>query len=151
MVDATHGPGPTRRGFINWILGTSLGGLVLAILYPVSRYIIPPEVSESTSATVTLPIKPEDIAPNSGEIFKFGSRAGILVRTPSGELRAFSATCTHLSCIVQYRPDIGQIWCACHNGHFDVNGRNISGPPPAPLESFAVHERGEEIVVSREA
>ena len=150
MVDEAGGGAPTRRGFINWLLGTSLGGLILAVLYPVGRYIVPPAVAESTSATVTLDIKPEDIAPNTGQIFKFGSRPGIILRTPSGELRAFTATCTHLSCIVQYRPDLGHIWCACHNGHFDLNGRNISGPPPAPLENFAVRVRGDQIVVSKE-
>lgn len=141
----------SRRGFINWILGTSVGGLLLAVLYPVGRYLIPPEVAESASATVTLSFKPEDIAPNSGQIFKFGSRPGILVRTPSGELRAFSAACTHLGCIVQYRPDLAHVWCACHNGHFDLNGRNIEGPPPAPLEAFAVNVREDQIVVSRGA
>jgi Rieske Fe-S protein len=143
--------GPSRRGFVNWILGTSLGGLALAILYPVGRYLIPPAVAESTAATVTLPFKPEDIPPNSGKIFKFGSKPGILVRTTSGELRAFSAVCTHLACIVQYREDIGHIWCACHNGHFDLNGRNIQGPPPAPLETFVVNVREDQIVVSRSA
>jgi Rieske Fe-S protein len=113
------------------------------------RYLIPPLAAESAASTVTLAIRPEDIAANTAEIFKFGSRAGILVRTPSGELRAFSAICTHLSCIVQYRPDLGHIWCACHNGHFDLNGRNISGPPPAPLEAFAVNVREDQIVVSK--
>jgi Rieske Fe-S protein len=50
---------------------------------------------------------------------------------------------------VQYRPDLSHIWCACHNGHFDLNGKNISGPPPRPLESFAVNARGSQIVVSK--
>jgi Rieske Fe-S protein len=100
--------------------------------------------------TVTLPFGPDDIPTNGAEIFRFGSRPGILVRTASGELRAFSAACTHLGCIVQYRPDIGHIWCACHNGHFDLSGRNIEGPPPAPLDVFAVNVRDDQIVVSRE-
>jgi Rieske Fe-S protein len=52
---------------------------------------------------------------------------------------------------VQYRSDIGHIWCACHNGHFDLNGINIEGPPPSPLESYAVNVRGDQIVVSRGA
>jgi cytochrome b6-f complex iron-sulfur subunit len=73
----------------------------------------------------------------------------LLVRLASGEFRAYSATCTHLGCIVQYRPDIGQIWCACHNGHFDLNGRNVQGPPPAPLETYTVNVRDDQIVVSR--
>jgi len=151
MVEDVRRGQQSRRGFINWILGTSLGGLILAVLYPVSRYLIPPAAGESTAATVTLAVKPEDIPANSGRIFKFGNQPGILLRTPSGELRAFAASCTHLACIVQYREDLSRIWCACHNGHFDLNGRNVQGPPPAPLEAYEVNVRGDEIVISRDA
>ena len=142
---------PDRRRFVNWFLGTSLGAFLLAVLYPVSRYLVPPEVGESTAGTVTLTIKPDDVKPNTGQIFKFGSRPGILVRTASGDLRAFSAQCTHLNCTVQYRADLSHIWCACHNGHYDLNGKNIEGPPPRPLDSFVVNVRGTQIVVSKGA
>ncbi len=141
----------TRRRFINWFLGTSAGAFMVAVLYPVSRYLVPPEVGESTAGTVTLAIKPDDVKPNTGQIFKFGSRPGILVRTAAGELRAFSAVCTHLNCTVQYRPDISHIWCACHNGHYDLNGKNVEGPPPRPLDTFVVNARGNQIVVSKGA
>jgi Rieske Fe-S protein len=139
----------SRKGFVDWLLGTSVGGLILAITYPVSRYLVPPEVPESAVGSVTLGIRPVDVLANSGQIFKFGTRPGILVRTPTGELRAFSARCTHLDCTVQYRDDLSHIWCACHNGHFDLNGRNIAGPPPEPLERYDVNLRGDQVVVSR--
>jgi Rieske Fe-S protein len=142
---------PSRRKFINWFLNTTAGVFLLSIFYPVTRYLIPPKVEESTAATVTPPIKPADVKPNTGQIFKFGNRPGILVRTPAGELRAFSAVCTHLACTVQYRSDLGHIWCACHNGHYDLNGINIAGPPPRPLEPYAVNVRGDRIVVSKSA
>ena len=142
---------PGRRRFVNWFLGTSVVAFLAAVLYPVSRYLVPPEVGESTAGTVTLPIKPDDVKPNTGQIFKFGSRPGILVRTESGELRAFSAVCTHLNCTVQYRADVNHIWCACHNGHYDLNGKNVEGPPPRPLDSFVVNVRGHQIVVSKGA
>jgi Rieske Fe-S protein len=142
---------PGRRRFVNWFLGTSVGAFLAAVLYPVSRYLVPPEVAESTAGTVTLPIKPDDVKPNTGQIFKFGSRPGIIVRTTSGELRAFSAVCTHLNCTVQYRADVSHIWCACHNGHYDLNGKNVEGPPPRPLDSFVVNVRGTQIVVSKGA
>jgi Rieske Fe-S protein len=122
---------------------------LLAVLYPVVRYLIPPPGEESVAGTVTLQIKPEDVKPNTGQIFKFGNRPGILVRTQAGELRAFSGVCTHLNCTVQYRPDQGHIWCACHNGHFNLSGINISGPPPRPLEQYVVNVRGDQIVVSK--
>jgi Rieske Fe-S protein len=92
---------------------------------------------------VTLPFTTADVKPNSGRIFKF------LVRTESGDFRAFSAICTHLNCTVQYRDDIAHIWCACHNGHYDLNGRNIAGPPPRPLEAFVVNIQGNQIIVKK--
>lgn len=138
----------TRKRFVDWLLGTSIGGFIVAVFYPVVRYIIPPEAGESAANTVTLSLRPEDVAPDSGQIFKFGDKPGILIRTPGGELRAFSAICTHLQCTVQYRQDLSEIWCACHNGHYDLNGRNIAGPPPAPLPAYDVNVRGDQIVIS---
>jgi cytochrome b6-f complex iron-sulfur subunit len=154
----TRGRQTSRRKFVDWmlsrtltawLLSTSIGGLVLAVLYPSARYLIPPAAAESPTASVTLPFKPEDVAADTGKIFKFGNQPGILIRTPAGELRAFSAVCTHLGCIVQYRPDLAHIWCACHNGHYDLNGKNIAGPPPRPLEEYAVNTRNDRIVVSK--
>lgn len=143
--------GPSRRTFLDWILGTSAGAVAVSVLYPVVRYLIPPDVEESTENSVTLPVAPEDVTNDSGEIFKFGSDPGILIRTPTGELKAFAATCTHLSCIVQYREDIDHLWCACHDGHYDLDGRNIKGPPPRPLEEYDVTVREGEIIVSKRA
>lgn len=142
---------PARRHVLNWFLGSSLGALFVSILYPISRYLVPPEVEESTTETVTLSIRPADVKPNSGQIFRFGSQPGILIRTPSGDLRAFSAICTHLECTVQYRPDLIEIWCACHNGHYDLNGKNISGPPPRPLPPYVVSVRADQIIVRKSA
>jgi cytochrome b6-f complex iron-sulfur subunit len=147
-ADETKAPRVTRKRFVDWLLGTSAGGFLAAVFYPVVRYIIPPEAGESAVSSVTLNVRPEDVPNDSGQIFKFGNKPGILVRTSSGELRAFSAICTHLQCTVQYRQDLGEIWCACHNGHYDLNGRNIAGPPPAPLASYDVKVRGDQIVVS---
>lgn len=142
---------PTRRGFVNWLLGTSAGAFLASVLYPLARYLVPPPAGESSAASVTLPVKAGEVKPNTGQIFKFGSRPGILVRTPAGELKAFSAVCTHLNCTVQYRADLSHIWCACHNGHFDLNGQNIAGPPPRPLDAYVVNVRGDQIVVSKGA
>ncbi len=148
MVTELREPEGTRRRFLTWFLSTSVGLFLIAVLYPVSRYLMPPPLEESPARTVRLTVTTEEVKPNSGQIFKFGSRPGILIRTPSGELRAFSAICTHLACIVQYRPDLGHIWCACHNGHFDLNGKNMTGPPPRPLERYIIKVQQERIVVS---
>ena len=138
----------SRRNFLNYLLGTGALATLASIVYPIIRFMIPPKVVESSTSSVVA-AKLSEIKPNEGRIFKFGSKPGILVQAPSGEYRAFSAICTHLDCTVQYRPDEKLIWCACHNGRYDLSGRNVSGPPPRPLEEFKVNVRGDEIVVSR--
>ncbi|NIM59012.1 MAG: Rieske 2Fe-2S domain-containing protein, partial [Candidatus Aminicenantes bacterium] len=85
------------------------------------------------------------------KIFKFGTSPGILINTPDGELRAFSAICTHLTCTVIYESDTETILCPCHNGRFDLSGNVVSGPPPAPLEAYNVEISGEDIVISRKS
>jgi Rieske Fe-S protein len=137
-----------RRGVLNYLLGTGALATLGAILYPVIRFMVPPKVVESSASSVVA-AKVAEMKPNTGRIFKFGSKPGLLVQSPSGEYRAFSATCTHLDCTVQYRQDEKLIWCACHNGRYDLTGKNVSGPPPRPLEEFKVNVRGDEIIVSR--
>jgi cytochrome b6-f complex iron-sulfur subunit len=145
----TDNPGRGRR-WANLLLGGGVVASIASFLYPAFRYIIPPEVTESTSRSVVA-AKVGGLKPNSGIIFKFGSKPGILIRTREGGYKAFSAVCTHLNCTVQYREDTRQIWCACHNGTYDLEGRNVSGPPPRPLEEFNVNIQGEDIVVTRKA
>jgi Rieske Fe-S protein len=141
-------PGTSRRRFLDYLLGTSTIATLGAIVYPIFRFMSPPQVVESTENSVVA-AKLNEVPLNSGKIFKFGNKPGILVRTSAGELKACSAVCTHLECIVQYRPDTKQIWCACHNGQYNLSGKNIGGPPPRPLEEFKVNTRGDDIVVSR--
>jgi cytochrome b6-f complex iron-sulfur subunit len=139
---------PARRRLVEILLGGGLLASVVSFLYPVLRYLVPPAVAELGGDEVVA-AQVGELKPNGSKIFRFGSRPGLLVLTAAGEYRALSATCTHLSCTVQYRPDLRQVWCACHNGLYDLNGRNVSGPPPRPLDAYAVHVRGDEIVVSR--
>ncbi|RMD88865.1 MAG: Rieske (2Fe-2S) protein [Calditrichaeota bacterium] len=140
--------GIPRRKFVNFILGGGLLTTLGSILVPIINFIIPPKVQEAVQTRVVA-AKVGELPLNSGKIFRFGSKPGILIHTPNDEYVAFSAICTHLQCTVQYRPDFKHIWCACHNGHFDLTGKNIAGPPPRPLEAYKVDIRGEDIVVSR--
>jgi Rieske Fe-S protein len=137
-----------RRQFVELVLGSGVLATVVAFVYPVLRYLVPPKELDLGSDAVVAG-RVGELKPNSGKIFRFGSRPGLLIRTAGGDYRAMSATCTHLSCTVQYRDDMQQVWCACHNGHYDLNGRNIAGPPPRPLELYEVQVRGEEIFVRR--
>jgi cytochrome b6-f complex iron-sulfur subunit len=137
-----------RRSFLDYLLGTSVFATLAAIVYPIVRFMSPPQIVESAENSVVA-AKVSEVPVNSGKIFKFGNKPGILVHTATGEFKAFSAVCTHLECIVQYKSDTKQIWCACHNGQYNLSGKNVGGPPPRPLEEYKVNKRGDDVVVTK--
>jgi len=139
-----------RRRFIDFFLGGSFIATVAAFLYPVIRYVLPPRQAEAVQKKVAA-AKVGELAPNTAKIFKFGSTPAILVNTQEGKLLAFSAVCTHLTCTVSYEVSTGTLYCPCHNGRFDMAGNVVSGPPPRPIEVYAVEVAGEDIFVSRKA
>jgi Rieske Fe-S protein len=144
------GQGENRRTALSWVLGGGIFATMASFLYPVLRFLNPPRITEAAVNEVDAG-KVQDLKPNSGKIIKFGNKPALLVRISDTEFRAFSAVCTHLNCTVQYRDTTQQIWCACHNGTYDLTGKVVSGPPPNPLEQFVVNVRGDQVVVSRKA
>ncbi len=136
-----------RRNFINYILGGSLIGTISTFLYPVIRFIAPPKQAETLVNEVQA-AQLGELAPNSFKIFRFGNSPGILINTGSGELKAFTAICTHLACTVRYDNETQTIHCPCHNGRFDLAGNVLSGPPPAPLEEYEIKVFKKNIFVS---
>ena len=147
-----------RRGFLNWFLGTSVAALLGSILYPIARFLSPPEQPEaSTNEVEAGQTNDPDLVEKGYKIIRFGDQPVILIKLSETDIRAFSAVCTHLACIVEYRKTQRDIFCNCHNGEYDLHGRNVAGPPPRPLMRYTVHilEKGAgqpgSIVVTRPA
>ena len=67
-----------------------------------------------------------------GEIIDVNGRATGLYRA-GGELRAVSAVCTHMGCLVGWNP-VDRTWdCPCHGSRFGDDGRVVHGPATEPL------------------
>ncbi len=135
-----------KRDFLKMFLYGSVAAWLGAVIYPVISYLKPPKQAEVVVKSVKAG-KIADFVKDSGTIVKFGTKPVLLVRDAKGDFKAFSATCTHLDCTVQYRNDFGLIWCACHNGKYDLNGNVVSGPPPRPLDAFDVAVQGDDVIV----
>ena len=139
----------SRRGLLGWLVGLGVVGWLGSVLYPVTRFLIPPVAGEAKVSSMKVGMI-TDTWEKPFRIIQFGRIPVILFKGRKQTYRALAATCTHLACIVQYRADDNIIWCACHNGKYDLAGKVISGPPPAPLEVYDVNitENGE-VWVSR--
>ena len=66
------------------------------------------------------------------------SRVTVFLVRDGDDVRALSATCTHLGCQVRWDRDAKRFLCPCHGGAYDAHGRVIEGPPPRPLDAVAV-------------
>lgn len=148
---------PSRRDWLSWILRSIVAASGVVLLYPVALFLRPRRQTQSGALEVVAPIGLNQLKLERQKLFDFGGKPCLVVSTPDGEVRAFNAACTHLDCTVGFRPDHGDIFCQCHLGVYDLDGRNISGPPPRPLETYKVTLRPsntpgqEEIVVSHTA
>jgi Rieske Fe-S protein len=148
MAEATEARRFSRRWLLDRFLGFSATALAASIVYPVVRYMSTPRIPEAVSNRV-LAGKVSELEHDGWKIFPFGSVPGILIEVAPNDIRAFTAVCTHLQCTVQYAKSDHRIWCPCHNGWYDLTGKNVAGPPPRPLTQYQVQVVGEDIFVTR--
>jgi len=137
-----------RRDFIKATVAT-IGGLIGALIgIPSVVYLISPSL-QAQEATDLIDLGPLENFPigiptrfdftltkvNGWE--RTATNYGLyVVRKSDSEVRVFSDICTHLGCRVTWHPDQEHYISPCHDGHFDILGKNISGPPPRPLDEF---------------
>ena len=141
-----------RRSFLR-TSALLAGGITLAGCSPDPRPLGPEEAPSTPAAT---PPRPAAQAPGEslGRLADLPDGAAleashrglpVLVIHQEGKLVALSALCTHETCRVEWRSSLGILQCPCHDGRFDLQGKVLSGPPPAPLLRFEVEVRDGQI------
>ncbi len=133
-----------RRSFLKLL--TSLLGLSAlgAFIYPLFRFLLPLEIAARARAVT---IAKKEIPINASKDVMIGQTPAIILNIRDKGFLAFSKVCTHLGCLVKYHPDKEVFICPCHAGVFDLEGNVVSGPPPKPLQKFAVKVEGDNLVI----
>jgi cytochrome b6-f complex iron-sulfur subunit len=146
-VNPVDGP-VSRRRFVRWLLGWSIVSSAAMVAAPVIGFLIPARQRAGAGGSRLLAGTTAEIGPGRSKVVALGSKPVIVLNTPQG-VKAFSAVCTHLGCIVGYDASLSpDIVSPCHDGHFSAaNGTVISGPPPAPLKEYPVAVEKDEIFV----
>jgi len=143
-------PSESRRSFLSRIIAGWLSLTLLPALYGIARYVIPPKLYERVTQSIVAGKLSELPSPGDGaKIVKFNKKAVVVFRTDENQVRALSAVCTHLGCIVQYQSEQRQFKCNCHGSVFDLNGKNIAGPAPRPLPPYRVEIKDDNILISQ--
>ncbi|MFJ3329420.1 Rieske (2Fe-2S) protein [Streptomyces griseus] len=81
-----------------------------------------------------------DIPVGGGTVFK--ERKVVVTQPEEGEFKAFSAVCTHASCLVSTVSD-GTINCPCHGSRYSITDAAVeAGPAPRPLPAERISVSG---------
>ena len=93
--------------------------------------------SEGRSAgTSEVVAKVEDVP--VGGCAVFSSHQLVVTQPSEGDVRAFSAVCTHQGCPVSASTD-GVVPCTCHGSEFSIeDGSVLRGPATAPLPAVDI-------------
>src|SRR5512142_1094577 len=124
----------SRRDFFNEVAAGALGVAVTGATIVTIKYLSPNVLFEPpTRFRVGAP---DDFPIDS--VTYFQDQKVFIVRTKDGGFFAETAVCTHLGCITQWNPEVGQVQCPCHGSKFNRDGSVEHGPAPKPLPHFAL-------------
>ena len=137
----------SRRRFVRLLMSFSVVSSIAMVITPVVGFLIPSKTSSAAAGGKVLAGTLDTLPVGSGSVVSVGSKPAIVVNTAAG-VKAFSAICTHLGCIVMWDETAGNIVCPCHDGRFNpASGAVISGPPPAALASLTTVTEGNDIFI----
>jgi menaquinol-cytochrome c reductase iron-sulfur subunit len=163
--------GPNRISRRDFIKGTTvaIGGFIaVALGIPAVAYMIDPARKPGGKDSSITVGKLEDIPVGTPYPFSFTitrvngwertstTFSGYVLRSSEDpqDILILSSRCTHLGCQVNWREESQTYQCPCHDAKFDKIGQVLSGPPPRPLDRFAVFNvdsDGNLIVLVKEA
>lgn len=137
-----------RRGLVKWMLGGSFAVTAAGVLYPIAQFVAPISVGAAEVGQWKLVGKVSALPARGGLKAAYGPNPLWVIHVDQEpRLRALSAICTHLGCIVHWYGDKGIFHSPCHDGKYDSLGKVISGPPPRALPAYDLQLRGDDIFI----
>ena len=132
----SEAPKVTRREFLtSAAMATSLAASAAVAASFGWRFVYPAAAQVPTVQVLAMALT--KLPPGTHKIMNLAGNEVVLINR-DGKIRALSTVCTHLGCRVGWEEGRQRFFCPCHLGVFDADGKVVSGPPPRPLDEFAV-------------
>lgn len=81
-----------------------------------------------------------DIPAGEGKVIEIDNKKVAVYHDNAGQMKACSAICTHMGCVVHFNKAEKSWDCPCHASRFDTNGCIIEGPALTPLPVVNIKE-----------
>lgn len=134
-------PEPERRRFLRWAGQWAVVAAIVTQLAGVVRAFVPRVLYEpSKKFKLGKPSQyPEGVT--------FVPAHRLFVVRERNQFHVISASCTHLGCTVEWKPDHSEFDCPCHGSKFSAEGERFAGPAPRPLAWYPLSVSGDGFLV----
>jgi cytochrome b6-f complex iron-sulfur subunit len=134
-----------RRSFLKIILAF-LGSITfLSFIFSFFKYLTALPARAAAANKIVIP--KNEIPSGDARDFVYQNAAAVVINRPDKGFIAFSRTCTHLGCLVEFNKNRQILLCPCHAGVYDLEGNVVSGPPPKPLTPIPLKIEGDSIII----
>lgn len=134
-----------RRNFLKMILAF-LGSITfLSFVFSFFKFLTALPTRAAAADKVILP--KNEIPSGAAKNFVYQNAPAIVINRPDKGFIAFSRTCTHLGCLVEFDKSRQNLICPCHAGTYDLEGNVLSGPPPKPLLAIPLKIEGDSLII----
>ena len=109
-----------------------MSGMKRFFLNPVPERVVARADRDTLVARTVVQVASEIVPGEGGVIERGGEKLAAFV-DPDGELRLYSAKCTHMGCTVAWNAGDAVFACPCHGSRFASDGTVVNGPAARPL------------------
>ena len=125
-----------RRSFLKWL--TAAAAALVAF---------PARLAQAKKLAIGLDKLPELAKVGGSASKKILGHPVVFVRDTETSVRAFNPTCTHKKCMVDFKSEDMKFHCKCHKSAYDLDGKVLGGPAPAPLTRFRSKLSGDRVLI----
>jgi menaquinol-cytochrome c reductase iron-sulfur subunit len=152
-------PNTSRRGFYSVFINglSALMGAALAV--PAAAYLLIQPKSKKKSNWVDAaevsalqPGQPQEVVFRRSRVDGWRvlneKATAWVVKIDSGDVVAYSPSCTHLGCAYHFDDQTKNFVCPCHASVFSIDGKVLSGPAPRPLDRYVTRVDNGKLLIS---
>jgi cytochrome b6-f complex iron-sulfur subunit len=145
LADAPARPdGVTRRQMLRGSMFATIGAFFGTVAGGAGGMFWPIKLS-GFGGVVRVPAKLSEI--KVGDVVAVREGKFYVTRSENG-LNALYWKCVHLGCTVPWDAAQHKFACPCHGSVYDINGQNVAGPAPRPLDQMEIQVQGDVISVN---